>query len=169
MKKEMKKKNNKGFSLVELIVVIAIMAVLMVVLAPAMLRYVEKTRVQKDDSAVSEVANAAELALADETIYTAADGAATITITVEDGKVITAKTDKATDFAALAKDVKATVGEKIDFVSKARSGKKATIQLDYIKDRGAYILHTDSDAIKDGEYVAGKYLNGVMWPADPKN
>ena len=42
MKKEMKKKNNnKGFSLVELIVVIAIMAVLMVVLAPAMLRYVE--------------------------------------------------------------------------------------------------------------------------------
>ena len=168
MKKEMKKKNNKGFSLVELIVVIAIMAVLMVVLAPAMLRYVEKTRVQKDDSAVSEAANAAELALADETIYTAANGASTITITVEDGKAITAKADTA-NFDALAKDVKATVGEKIDFVSKARNGKTATIQLDYIKDRGAYILHTDSDAIKDGEYVAGKYLNGVMWPADPKN
>ena len=37
-------KNNKGFSLVELIVVVAIMAVLVGVLAPAYLRYVEKTR-----------------------------------------------------------------------------------------------------------------------------
>ena len=71
MKKELKntkKKNNKGFSLVELIVVIAIMAVLMAVLAPAMLRYVEKSRVQKDESAVSEVINAVNNALAEETI-----------------------------------------------------------------------------------------------------
>lgn len=41
-----KKKNNKGFSLVELIVVVAIMAVLVGVLAPAYLRYVEKARQQ---------------------------------------------------------------------------------------------------------------------------
>lgn len=70
MKKEVRK-NNKGFSLVELIVVVAIMAVLMVVLAPAMLRYVEKTRKGKDDSAASEVREAVELALADNTIYEA--------------------------------------------------------------------------------------------------
>ena len=37
---------NKGFSLVELIVVVAIMAVLVGVLAPAYLRYVEKARRQ---------------------------------------------------------------------------------------------------------------------------
>ena len=41
-----KKKNNSGFSLIELIVVVAIMAVLVGVLAPAYLRYVEKTRMQ---------------------------------------------------------------------------------------------------------------------------
>lgn len=40
------KKNNKGFSLIELIVVVAIMAVLVGVLAPAYLRYVEKARRQ---------------------------------------------------------------------------------------------------------------------------
>lgn len=36
-----KQKNNKGFSLVELIVVIAIMAVLVGVLAPQLMKYVE--------------------------------------------------------------------------------------------------------------------------------
>lgn len=42
----MKNRNNKGFSLIELIVVVAIMAVLVGVLAPAYLRYVEKARKQ---------------------------------------------------------------------------------------------------------------------------
>ena len=41
-----KNSKNKGFSLVELIVVVAIMAVLVGVLAPAYLRYVEKARRQ---------------------------------------------------------------------------------------------------------------------------
>ena len=38
------KKNNKGFSLVELIIVIAIMAVLVGVLAPQFMKYVEQSR-----------------------------------------------------------------------------------------------------------------------------
>lgn len=66
----MNKKNNKGFSLVELIVVVAIMAVLVGVLAPSLLRYVEKTRIQKDVSAIDEVMSACEIAMADETVNT---------------------------------------------------------------------------------------------------
>lgn len=58
-----------GFSLVELIVVIAIMAVMAAVLAPALLGYVEKSRMQKDDSAMDEVVNAVQLSLADQSIY----------------------------------------------------------------------------------------------------
>lgn len=54
-----------GFSLVELIVVIAVMAVLIAVLAPALMSHVEKSRMQKDDSAMGEVVNAAQISLAD--------------------------------------------------------------------------------------------------------
>ena len=63
------KNGNKGFSLVELIVVIAIMAVMTSVLAPALLGYVERSRAQKDDSAMSEVVNAVTLAMSDQDVY----------------------------------------------------------------------------------------------------
>lgn len=61
----MKKLNNKGFSLVELIIVIAIMAILIAVLAPQFLRYVERSRYQKDNTAVEEIRNACEVAASD--------------------------------------------------------------------------------------------------------
>lgn len=61
-------RNQKGFSLVELIVVVAIMAVLVGVLAPAYLRYVDKTRLQKDISAIGEVVQAVKVAGAKEEV-----------------------------------------------------------------------------------------------------
>ena len=63
------RENKKGFSLVELIVVIAIMAVMVAVLAPSLLQYVERSRAQKDDSAMAEAANAVQLALARQEVY----------------------------------------------------------------------------------------------------
>lgn len=63
------KNATKGFSLVELIVVIAIMAVMAAVLAPALLGYVERSRAQKDDSAMDEMVNSVQLALADTDVY----------------------------------------------------------------------------------------------------
>lgn len=61
------KKNNKGFSLVELIVVIAIMAVLVGVLAPTLLKNIEKSRYSKDIQALDSINTAVTMVLSDET------------------------------------------------------------------------------------------------------
>ena len=58
------------------------MAVLMVVLAPQLLKYVEKTRLQKDNSAISEIANAIEIACAEEAIINSIPSADTAVGTV---------------------------------------------------------------------------------------
>lgn len=63
MKKE--NMNNKGFSLVELIIVIAIMAILIVVLAPQYLRYVERSRNSTDMQNARTLMTAAETWVAD--------------------------------------------------------------------------------------------------------
>ena len=62
MKKEM---NNKGFSLVELIIVIAIMAILIVVLAPQYLKYVERSRNSTDLQNATEMVTAIQTFAAD--------------------------------------------------------------------------------------------------------
>lgn len=139
MKNENMKKNNKGFSLVELIVVIAIMAVLMVILAPAMLRYVEKTRVQKDESALSEVANAAELALGEESIYNKVmeKGKTDVILTVSSSSIID---DVDGTSYPVAADVKKTTGDSVKFASKEYSGKTVKIWLHYNDTRQAFVL-----------------------------
>ncbi len=58
-------KNNKGFSLVELIIVIAIMAVLIGVLAPQFIKYVERSRESTDLQNIEEIKTAAEAYVAD--------------------------------------------------------------------------------------------------------
>jgi type IV pilus assembly protein PilA len=69
--KKQKTMGNKGFSLVELIVVIAIMAVLVGVLAPQFVKYVEKSRISTDIQNLDQIKSAVEVYLADTSV---ADG-----------------------------------------------------------------------------------------------
>ncbi len=58
-------KNNKGFSLVELIIVIAIMAILVGVMAPQLIKYIEKSKVSSDTQAADAVHTAILTAMMD--------------------------------------------------------------------------------------------------------
>ncbi|HWP80882.1 MAG TPA: prepilin-type N-terminal cleavage/methylation domain-containing protein [Candidatus Acidoferrum sp.] len=126
MKKHNSKGKNKGFSLVELIVVVAIMAVLTAVLAPQYIKYVENSRKQSDASAVSEVIHAAEISLADNTVYEGLP-ASDLEIEVSDASVT------CTAYPELATEI-LTVVAAPELKSKAYSAETYTIEIDYDTD-----------------------------------
>lgn len=125
MKLFQKKKNNKGFSLVELIVVVAIMAVLMAVLVPTLVRNVEKSRLQKDKSAISEVRQAVIDALADEK-YASSEVSTTGASISSSGEFTIA--DLFVEDDAIANEVEDTIGqETVKLTSKLKNGGTVTI------------------------------------------
>ena len=112
MNKKQKNLTNKGFSLVELIIVIAIMAVLVGVLAPQYIKYVEKSRVSADAQQVEEFTGAMTVLASDvdvtldstKTYTVTSDTTGKITISDSLGSVDTAKnySYKSTSYKAQA-------------------------------------------------------------------
>lgn len=63
--KKMMKKNHKGFSLVELIVVVLIMGIIAVALAPQVMKWVGTARTNSDSNTSKDIKNAVQVAYAD--------------------------------------------------------------------------------------------------------
>lgn len=61
----MKKMNNKGFSLIELIIVIAIMAILVAIIAPNLTKYLGKSKKKTDKKNADEIAQQLQTAITD--------------------------------------------------------------------------------------------------------
>lgn len=77
-----KKLNNKGFSLVELIIVIAIMAVLIGLLAPQFIKYVQRSRYSTDVKNGQEIATVIQTLIADNELTKSATSSA---VTIDGG------------------------------------------------------------------------------------
>ena len=75
----LKEKNNKGFSLVELIIVIAIMAILVAVMVPVLMKFIEKSKVSSDTQLADTVRGAFLCAITDAKVLSDPDSAPFIT------------------------------------------------------------------------------------------
>ncbi len=123
-------KNNKGFSLVELIIVIAIMAILVGVMAPQLIRYIDKTNQSSDVQLLDSVKSAVQTAMLDPDVVAAGggftldtDGNATMTL----GDVFDA--DKIGDEVALTLGEDAAADVEAQLKSKAAKGETISVEI----------------------------------------
>ncbi len=162
MKKKMQKYlsgSNEGFSLVELIIVIAIMAILVGVVALAVIPYLEKSRESKDLQALDTVASAVTTAVADKQITTGAGGES-FDLTTTSGASWAAS--GSTNSGKIVEAVKTTLGDAVpSFSSNNAKGKDVKVFVN-TKDNVVYVYlaHDTSNDTHKGDKskitVAGK-------------
>ena len=149
------KKTNKGFSLVELIIVIAIMAILAAAIAPALIRYIDKSRRADDVTAAGTVLTGVQTAMADEDCYSEIQAVSgkTLIVKVTAGGKIGAATNPTT--------VSATTNLKSEMESTLASG----VPMKYTKDGAKYFnVYIDGETL---EVYIGTASADSKWQIQP--
>lgn len=137
-----KKNKNKGFSLIELIIAIAILVILTGLLAPQFMKYIEKSREAKDMQTLDTVYSSVQAALGNEGAYDKIIEETKTDIYVEElANALTKDNDSSTNefyiemrslmgkTAPVLKSKKAAVGGKI-YIAIKYTNSKVTVQVD---------------------------------------
>lgn len=141
-------RNNKGFSLVELIIVIAIMAILIGVMAPQLIKYIEKTNVSSDTQLADTVKSAVTTAMLDPAVITASDYTQPVT------GDITSIGGGTTFTAAVEETLGCTVGE---LAGRLKSKDATSIKVHIVNSNSVHVeivgSHADGKGGADPIYV----------------
>lgn len=135
-------KNNKGFSLVELIIVIAIMAILVGVMAPQLIKYIEKTNESSDTQLCDTVRSALTTAALDPDIVTKGQGIKTGT-----GMTVAAACD-GSDMVKAVEDILGVSLANVNSQLKSKAGKASSVKVD-VKGSNQITVYVNS-SIKSG-------------------
>lgn len=165
-----KKKDNKGFTLVELVIVVAILAILVGILAPQYTKYVEKSRQSADASNLENIVKGFKVAAADTDYNIIPNGQDVDTkfqiLMDADGTTITPDTKVPTegktwkdalkeytgyDFSAKQKDIKLKSKKwKLEKDIVGKKGASAIGALVTVKSDGSVTVEYDPASVKDG-------------------
>ena len=141
------KKNNKGFSLVELIVVVLIMAIIAVALAPQVMKWVENSRKSTDCSNYDSIVSAANIALTNKSALLESSVAITITSTTSarDWDLDGGSGTGATTYAAFKGQMDSTLGTNWETALAAKAADMENITMAGVTAKGTYQI-----TVKDG-------------------
>lgn len=149
-----RKNNNKGFSLVELIIVIAIMAVLVAILAPAFMRYVEESRQKADISATDSIIQSVKAAYTNSEF--SVSGTETVTIKISKSDKLKATHSNGAEQTNLDNALKASDVDSASF----KSAKWGTVTLTFKESNGVLGVEISESGESDNVKMSEKYNDG---------
>lgn len=158
MQENNKKQKNKGFTLIELIIVMAIMAILVGALAPQVIKYVEKARESKDLQLTNVVFTAVQTVIASSEVEVG--NITNLSLTDTDDTVSGTTTTVVGYIDSVYAEIEEALGADLDTDAEVKAkcsskvGKAGTLSINYVAATGKI-----SVSIVSGSDVIGPVTN----------